>query len=179
MADVDTSAEAVERRVDELLGWLTGPDSGQNDGITETVRVLRALHARATQAETEQDALIADNAMLTQGMTDANNACAEAEADRDHLAAEVAALRLTLGGRTFDASVPEPIGCPMPGACSTVAEIVRGREMQAAWLRVIQAENTCGVTGAACDAVRCGCAAEQEMLIREAAEARAALGDGA
>lgn len=41
---------------------------------------------------------------------------------------EVASLRLTLGGRTFDASVPEPIGCPLPGACQTVAEIVRLRE---------------------------------------------------
>lgn len=100
-------------------------------------------------------------------------------AERDRLAAEVASLRLTLGGKTFSADVPEPIGCPLPGACSTVAEIVRGREMQAAWLRVIQAENTCGVTGKPCDAVRCGCAAEQEMLIREADEARAALaGEG-
>ena len=55
MADVDISAEAVERRADELLGWLTGPDSGQNDGITETVRVLRALRAALTQAEAERD----------------------------------------------------------------------------------------------------------------------------
>jgi hypothetical protein len=37
-----------------------------------------------------------------------------------------------------------------------------------AWLRVIQAENTCAVTGSPCHAKRCGCAAEQDMLIREA-----------
>lgn len=43
--------------------------------------------------------------------------------------------------------------------------------LRAAWLRVIQAENTCGVTGRPCDARRCGCAAEQEMLIREAEDA--------
>lgn len=60
------------------------------------------------------------------------------------------------------------------------AEVER---IRSAWLRVIQAENACVVTGTPCDAVRCGCAAEQEMLIREAAEARAALngedrGDG-
>lgn len=48
-------------------------------------------------------------------------------ADAKRLRAEVAALRLTLGGRTFDATVPEPIGCPCPGACSTVAEIGRLR----------------------------------------------------
>lgn len=99
-------------------------------------------------------------------------------AERDRLAAEVASLRLTLGGKTFSADVPEPIGCPLPGACATVAEIVRGREVRTAWLRVIQAENTCGVTGKPCDAVRCGCAAEQEMLIREATEARDALAGG-
>lgn len=43
------------------------------------------------------------------------------------LRAEIASLRLTLGGRTFSADAPEPIGCPMPGACSTVAEIRRLR----------------------------------------------------
>jgi regulator of replication initiation timing len=48
--------------------------------------------------------------------------------ERDALRAEVAALRLTLGGKTFSADVPEPIGCPCPGACSTVAEIVRLRD---------------------------------------------------
>lgn len=37
----------------------------------------------------------------------------------------------------------------------------------AAWLRVIQTENSCKPTGAPCDAKRCGCSAEQEMLIEE------------
>jgi hypothetical protein len=39
-----------------------------------------------------------------------------------------------------------------------------------AWLRVIQAENQCEVTGKICRArvELCGCGAEQEMLIREA-----------
>ena len=48
-------------------------------------------------------------------------------AENARLTAEVASLRLTLGGRTFSATVPEPIGCPMPGACSQVAEIERLR----------------------------------------------------
>jgi hypothetical protein len=43
------------------------------------------------------------------------------------LMGEVAALRLTLGGRTFGADVPEPVGCPAPGACVQVAEIKRLR----------------------------------------------------
>lgn len=51
----------------------------------------------------------------------------KANADVACLQAEVASLRLTLGGRTFYATVPEPIGCPCPGACSTVAEIGRLR----------------------------------------------------
>jgi hypothetical protein len=41
--------------------------------------------------------------------------------------AEVASLRLTLGGRTFGPDIPEPIGCPCPGACAQVAEIGRLR----------------------------------------------------
>ena len=44
------------------------------------------------------------------------------------------------------------------------AEAARLRE---AWLDVIQSENACRRTGKPCDAKRCGCAAEQEMLIKE------------
>lgn len=51
----------------------------------------------------------------------------EAADEIDRLRAEVASLRLTLGGKTFSPTVPEPIGCPLPGACSTVAEIGRLR----------------------------------------------------
>lgn len=47
----------------------------------------------------------------------------------ERLSAEVASLRLTLGGKTFSATVPEPIGCPLPGMCSTVAEIGRLRSI--------------------------------------------------
>ena len=119
----------------------------------------------------EEGARILSAARLMMAVAERDAARAEVE----RLTAEVASLRLTLGGKTFSASVPEPVGCPMPGACATVAEIVRAREMQAAWMRVIQAENTCGVTGKPCDAVRCGCSAEQEMLIEEA---RAALNGG-
>lgn len=51
----------------------------------------------------------------------------EAAADEiERLEAEVASLRLTLGG-TPGARVPEPIGCPTPGACAQVAEIGRLR----------------------------------------------------
>jgi regulator of replication initiation timing len=43
------------------------------------------------------------------------------------LRAEVASLRLTLGNQTLDSDVPDPIGCPLPGACVQVAEIKRLR----------------------------------------------------
>jgi hypothetical protein len=43
----------------------------------------------------------------------------------ERLQAEVASLRITLGGKTFSADVPSPIGCPMPGACAQVKEINR------------------------------------------------------
>ena len=49
------------------------------------------------------------------------------QAENRRLEAEVASLRLTLGGKTFSADVPTPIGCPIPGACAQVAEIGRLR----------------------------------------------------
>lgn len=49
------------------------------------------------------------------------------QAEVKRLEAEVASLRLTLGGKTFGPDVPSPIGCPMPGACVQVAEIERLR----------------------------------------------------
>jgi hypothetical protein len=52
------------------------------------------------------------------------------------------------------------------------AEVER---IKAAWLFVIQAENSCAVFGVPCrGGGKCGCAAEQEMLLREHDE-RAAL----
>jgi len=48
-------------------------------------------------------------------------------AEVERLRAEVASLRLTLGGRTFGPDIPEPIGCACPGACAQVAEIGRLR----------------------------------------------------
>lgn len=50
------------------------------------------------------------------------------QAEIKRLEAEVASLRLTLGGKTFSADVPSPIGCPLPGACVQVAEIKRLRQ---------------------------------------------------
>ena len=47
--------------------------------------------------------------------------------ERDAARMEVASLRLSLGGVAPDQSVPEPIGCPCPGSCATVREIVRLR----------------------------------------------------
>lgn len=49
------------------------------------------------------------------------------QAENRRLEAEVASLRITLGGKTFGPDVPSPIGCPMPGACVQVAEINRLR----------------------------------------------------
>jgi hypothetical protein len=54
-------------------------------------------------------------------------AVADAEREVARLKEEVASLRITLGGRTFGADIPEPIGCPAPGACAQVAEIKRLR----------------------------------------------------
>ena len=73
---------------------------------------------------------------------DAQNA-AEAAAEVERLRAEVASLRLTLGGKTFGPDVPEPIGCPLPGACAQVAEIKR---LRAALHRIILGSQNSGTT---------------------------------
>lgn len=64
---------------------------------------------------------------LTQAFIDMRDVANKAQAENAQLRAEVASLRLTLGGRTFSADIPELIGCPMPGACAQVAEIGRLR----------------------------------------------------
>ena len=60
-------------------------------------------------------------------MEDAAAAIEARDAEIARQAAEIASLRLTLGGRTFSATAPEPIGCPAPGMCVQVAEIARLR----------------------------------------------------
>jgi hypothetical protein len=40
-------------------------------------------------------------------------------------------------------------------------------KLRRAWLRVIQAENSCPASGGGCLAKRCGCVAEMELLIGE------------
>jgi hypothetical protein len=45
------------------------------------------------------------------------------------------------------------------------------RDMRRGWLRVIQSENSCPATGGGCLAKRCGCLAEQELLMQEASHA--------
>lgn len=62
-------------------------------------------------------------------MKEVTYAALQAEVKR--LEAEVASLRLTLGGKTFSADVPSPIGCPLPGACVQVEEIHRLRRQLA------------------------------------------------
>jgi hypothetical protein len=67
---------------------------------------------------------------------------------------------------------PERLNGIMQAPTQNERDLVREVErLRAAWLRVIQAENSCQVSGRPCDGKRCGCAAEQEMLIREAEEA--------
>lgn len=84
-------------------------------------RLARCLDGIARQSTTH-------NSLDRANASDAAATLRALLAERDRLAAEVASLRLTLGGKTFSNDVPEPIGCPAPGACATVAEIVRLRE---------------------------------------------------
>lgn len=126
----DTSAEAVERRIRELqeAGFDNGAAMlralrGERDELRASFDLrwkadMRAIRLRREQSQDDDNLTWPDHADLVVWLL----------AERDRLAAEVASLRLTLGGKTFSNDVPEPIGCPAPGACATVAEIVRLRE---------------------------------------------------
>lgn len=107
-------------------------------------------------------------------------------AERDRLAAELESLR-----KDVDALRPLSLRClnlarendrlaaenkRMRGQ-RTTQWCAEASELRAAWLRVIQAENTCAVTGSLCHAKRCGCAEEQQMLIEEARVAMAGGND--
>ncbi len=98
MTNVDTSAEAVERKAE----WL------ESIGLRPEAATLRAL---LVELQDWKAAYYADTKRI--------------EAERDRLQSEVASLRITLGGKTFGPDVPKPIGCPMPGACAQVKEINR------------------------------------------------------
>lgn len=43
MSKLDTSDEQIAAIADVLLGWLTGPDDGQNDGLMDAYNALHAL----------------------------------------------------------------------------------------------------------------------------------------
>lgn len=86
--------------------------------------VARLRDASVTAAARGRDELDAE---VYHACMDAAAAIEARDAEIARLNAEAASLRLTLGGRTFSATVPEPIGCPLPGMCAQVAEI--------AWLR--------------------------------------------
>ena len=51
------------------------------------------------------------------------------------------------------------------------ALLVERDRLRRGWLRIIQMENSCPVTGGGCLAKRCGCLAEQELLMQEAIDA--------
>jgi hypothetical protein len=86
------------------------------DTSTDHVEVLVAQLAK--RARINGGAVVLESAAVMRALL----------TERDRLKSEVASLRITLGGKTFSGGdVPEPIGCPAPGACSQVAEIKRLR----------------------------------------------------
>lgn len=63
MAD-EPLGQRAEIVINELLGWLTGPDSGQNDGLTDAVALIQEalaanadLTARVEEVKAERDLL--------------------------------------------------------------------------------------------------------------------------
>lgn len=50
MSEIDTSDEQIAAIADVLLGWLTGPDDGQNDGLMDAYNALHALLRERNEA---------------------------------------------------------------------------------------------------------------------------------
>lgn len=113
--------------------------------------VARLRNASVTAAARGRDELDAE---VYHACMDAAAAIEARDAEIARLEAEVASLRITLGGRTFSATAPEPIGCPAPGMCVQVAEIARMREALAGLLADTQhsghkcGDNDCPVAAA-------------------------------
>lgn len=103
--------------------------------------VARLRNASVTAAARGRDELDAE---VYHACMDAAAAIEARDAEIARLEAEVASLRLTLGGRTFSATAPEPIGCPAPGMCVQVAEIARLREALA---RIVALGNRVDMSG--------------------------------
>jgi uncharacterized coiled-coil DUF342 family protein len=109
---------------------------------------LEELRATLRALAAERDALVAREDERNEA---ADAQIVELEAERDAARAECVAMASQL-----------------QEAQAQVARLRRG------WLTTIQVENSCAGSGKPCDAKRCGCIEEMEMLLREDDE-RAAL----
>jgi len=112
------------------------------------------------QAAATLRALLDERDRLARMHATAFDAAVDAQAERDAARAECEAHKARADRYDTEA------------ACASIlrAEVERVR---AAWLLVIQAENSCVANGRCVNAKRCGCVEEMEMLIREHAPALA------
>jgi chromosome segregation ATPase len=97
----------------------------------------------------------------------------EAAATLRALAGERDALRE--GWRKSDVRAMDAASKAFSLEADLTAARAEAARLRRAWLTTIQVENSCGGSGAPCDAKRCGCVEEMEMLMRECERRRAAL----
>jgi chromosome segregation ATPase len=150
MSEINTTTEAVER----LAAALT--ESGPHS-LDEAAATLRALAG-------ERDALRVgrgkERAAYERVIALKDERIAEHAEVRDRVKADLTAAR----------DECEALASQVQEAQAQVARLRRG------WLTTLQGENSCDGSGKPCDAKRCGCVEEMEMLMREDDE-RAALAE--
>lgn len=125
-------------------------------GVVSLLRNMatQLLHSERARLADIIDALAAERDALKQRLDVETQIADEFKGERDRLAAENARLLET--------------GLAIESENSRLRE--ENALLRRAWLRVIQSENYCAPTGAACQAKRCRCAAEMELYINEAKE---------
>lgn len=105
--------------------------------LHDAVALIQSLRTENTKAREYLSTLLTHYHPKCEPLPDLMGVCTQIDnmtteirslrTENERQRSEVASLRLTLGGQTFSADVPDPIGCPIPGMCAQVAEIGRLR----------------------------------------------------
>lgn len=179
MTNIDTSAAALDR-LRERLTWHAGwnRDLGRPcsaDCLNEARQMIEALAAEREEAIDQRNAADFVLALAIEQSTRHSVERDAVRAQAERWDTEAAASKGTIARLKAerDAAVAALALYRAENGCTrgqrTTQWCGEASKLRRAWLRVIQTENSCPPSGGGCLAKRCGCVAEMEMLIEEAA----------